>query len=52
MKMVYDHEYTGITFINAGGFNHGVNYVPDHRYQFQFDIHIDWDSLPNLIESL
>ena len=52
MKMVYDHEYTGITFINAGGFNHGVNYVPDHRYQFQFDIHVDWDSLPNLIESL
>lgn len=51
-KQVYDHEYTGITFINAGGKNHGVNYVPDCRYQFQFDIHVDWNSLPSLLENL
>lgn len=51
-KQVYDHEYTGITFINAGGKEHGVNYVPDCRYQFQFDIHTDWDKLPSLIKTL
>jgi hypothetical protein len=49
---VYDYEYTGITFINAGGKEHGVDYVPDCRYQFQFDIHVPWADIPSLIESL
>jgi len=51
-ERVYDHEYTGITFINAGGKEHGVDYVPDCRYQFQFDIHVPWEDIPSLIESL
>ena len=48
---VYDHEYTGITFINAGGQRHGVDYVPHKRYQFQFDIHVPWEQIPNLLDS-
>lgn len=51
-EQVYDHEYTGITFINAGGKEHGVNYVPDCRYQFQFDIHVAWDQIPKLLETV
>lgn len=51
-KQVYDHEYTGVTFINAGGKEHGVNYVPHCRYQFQFDIHVSWQDIPNLLKNL
>jgi hypothetical protein len=50
--LVYDHEYTNITFINAGGHVHGVEYSSEPRWQFQFDIHVDWESIPGLLEKI
>jgi hypothetical protein len=51
-KVVYDHQYTKLTFINAGGHVHGVEYSPDPRWQFQFDIHVDWETIPGLLEKI
>ena len=51
-KVVYDHQYTKLTFINVGGHVHGVEYSTEPRWQFQFDIHVDWEDIPSLIEKI
>lgn len=49
-KLVYDHNYTQITFINAGGYNHGVEYSPDCRWQFQLDCFNSWDEINHIVQ--
>ena len=46
---LYNHEYTQITCINAGGARHGVKYSAEKRWQFQFDVFNTWEELQDLI---
>lgn len=50
--MVLDHNYNGITFINVGGALHGVKHSTDPRWQIQFDVNIEWETIPGLLERI
>lgn len=49
-NLLYDHNYTKITFINAGGQRHGVDYSPEPRWQFQLDCFNSWDEIKEIVQ--
>lgn len=51
-ELVLDHEYQYITFINVGNSIHGVTHSTLPRWQLQFDINVDWETIPGLLEKI